>query len=225
MESFTPTTTRDILGLALLSTLSGQPLSRTAAVETVRALCLPWLTPTREVVECLVSEYCVARYLYVEGEGDPRTRSNGSRLWITPGGECELRDLALHRTGRPAHHLAILCESLRLSIAHRLDPRARAEILRAQLRARRRCLAMQHRRLAGAGSANPVLARVLRHQLACVEAEFEAIAKPSGGAVSPYGGIEVLMSTIAGAQAELDAPARESRTVGRDGSPPFPFPA
>lgn len=223
MEAVTPTTTHDILGLALLSALSGQPLSRTAAVETVRALCLPWLTPTREVVECIVSEYCVARYLYVED--DPRARSNGSRLGITPGGECELRHLALHRTGRPAHHLAILCESLRLSIAHRLGSRAQAEILRAQLRARRRCLAMQHRRLAGAGSANPVLAHVLRHQLACAEAEFEALARPSGGAVSPSGGIEALMFTIAGAQAELDAPARENRTGGREVSPPFPFPA
>ena len=75
MEAFTPTTTRDILDLALLAALSERPRSRAVAVETVRALCLPWLTLTREVVGGLVSDYCAARYLaarYLHEKGDPR---------------------------------------------------------------------------------------------------------------------------------------------------------
>ena len=50
MESATATTTRDILGLALLAALFEKATSRSAAVDAVRGLCLPWLTPTREVV-------------------------------------------------------------------------------------------------------------------------------------------------------------------------------
>ena len=75
MDAFTPMTTCDILGFALLAVLSERPRSRTAAVETVRALCLPWLTPIREVVGGLVSDYCAARYLaarYLHEKGDPR---------------------------------------------------------------------------------------------------------------------------------------------------------
>ena len=71
MEAVTPTTTRSISGLARLATLSERPLSRAAAIDSTRAFCLPWLTPTREVVEGLVSDYCAARYL--AAEGDPPT--------------------------------------------------------------------------------------------------------------------------------------------------------
>ena len=75
MDAFTPMTTRDVLGLALLAALSERPRSRAAAVETVRALCLPWLTLIREAVGGLVSDYCAARYLaarYLHEKGDPR---------------------------------------------------------------------------------------------------------------------------------------------------------
>lgn len=75
MDAFTPMTTHDVLGLALLAALSERPRSRAAAVETVRALCLPWLTLIREAVEGLVSDYCAARYLaarYLHEKGDPR---------------------------------------------------------------------------------------------------------------------------------------------------------
>ena len=53
MESVTTTTTRDILGLAVLAVLFERPSIRSEAVDSVRGLCLPWLTPTREVVAVL----------------------------------------------------------------------------------------------------------------------------------------------------------------------------
>ena len=178
MAAVTPTTTRDILGLALLAALSERPSDRTEAVDAVRALCLPWLTPTRDVVEGIVTEYRKAGYVH-EGE-DPRIRDGGppgsSRIEVTPAGERELRRLVRHRTGQPPHHLAVLCESLRLAVVDRLDSRTRAALIRGLLRARRRCLAMQRRRLLGAGGANPALTRTLRHLIACAEAELDVVA-------------------------------------------------
>ena len=177
MGTATPTTTRDILGLALLAALSEKPSGRAEAVNAVRGLCLPWLTPTREVLAELISNYCEAGYLCAENQ---RVRDacppSSVRLEVTAAGEDALRRLALYRTGQPAHPLVILCESLRLSVANRLDPPARDEILRGQFRARRRCLAMQQRRLINAGTENPTLAHLLRHQIACARAELDAFA-------------------------------------------------
>ena len=177
MEIAASTTTRDILGLALLAALSERSSTRTEAVDAVRALCLPWLTPTRDVVAGLLSEYCEAGFLRATTRWD---RDPGSLavapLEVTPQGERELQRLVLYRTGQPAHPLVILCESLRLSVADRLDPSARDEVLRGQIRVRRRCLVMQHRRLAKAGTDNPTLAHTLRHQLACAQAELDALA-------------------------------------------------
>ena len=48
MGTATPTTTRDILGLALLPSLSEKPSDRARAVDAVRAPCLPRLAPTRK---------------------------------------------------------------------------------------------------------------------------------------------------------------------------------
>ena len=173
MAAAAPTTMRDVLGLALLCALCERPRSPAEAVEAVRRLCLPWLTPTREVVGRLVSEYRAAGYLHPRL--DPRSGDAGARLGVTPEGERELRRLALHRTGRPAHHLAVLCESLRLAAARRLGPRACAEILDGQIRSRRHCLAVQRGRLAVEGGANPLLVHVLRHRIACAEAELDAL--------------------------------------------------
>ena len=207
MESATSTTTRDILGLALLAALCETPSSRTAAVDAVRALCLPWLTPTREVLAVLVSEYCEAGYLHAARHLAPDPRWPESvRLQVTLDGERELRRLVLHRTAQPAHHLVILCESLRLSVASRLDPPVHAEILRGHIRARQRCLSMQRRRLVRAGTENPTLAHTLRYQIACAQAEFDVLAGESR--------MDADMDTalarshchpIARAQAELDA--------------------
>lgn len=58
MESVTSTTTRDILGLAVFAVLFERPSNRSETVDAARGLCLPWLTPTREVVAVLLSEYC-----------------------------------------------------------------------------------------------------------------------------------------------------------------------
>ena len=83
--------------------------------------------------------------------------------------------------------------------------------------------AMQHRRLAGTGNANPALARTLRHQLARAESLFEALAEPPGDARFPSGGIAALMFAIASAKAELDAVARANRAKNRDAAPLLPF--
>jgi len=180
METAVSTTTRDILGLALLAVLSARPSGRSEAVDAVRGVCLPWLTPTREVVDGLISEYCAAGLLHAACEsGRDAHPLNGVLLEMTRDGERELRHLVLHRTGQPVHPLAILCESLRLSAAARLDPPERGEVLRGQIRARRRCLATQQRRLAKAGSENPMLAPTLRHQIAYAQAEFDALAHAS----------------------------------------------
>ena len=219
------TTTRDILGLALLAALSERSSARTEAVDAVRALCLPWLTPTREVVAGLLSEYCEAGFLRAT------TRcvrdagwSAAALLEVTPEGERELQRLVLYRTGQPAHPLVILCESLRLSVADRLGPRARGEVLRGQIRARRRCLAMQHRRLARAGTDNPTLVHTLRHQLACAQAEFDALAGVSGKEADER---PVLVHShcrqIARAQAELDALSGEPGDDEGDAIPFLPF--
>lgn len=91
MDAFTPMTTHDVLGLALLAALSERPRSRAAAVETVRTLCLPWLTLIREAVGGLVSDYCAARYLavrYLHEKGDPRNLADAEfeGLSKSPGG-------------------------------------------------------------------------------------------------------------------------------------------
>ena len=182
MDTGAATTTRDVLGLAVLSVMVETPSSCIEAVESVCTLCLPWLTPTRDVVACLVTDYCMLGYLQEDGRPQPRptNRGMGCRgsecLAITEDGERELRRLALHGTGQPAHALMILCESLRLSVARRLDSQARAEILRGQIRARQRCLAVQRSRLEGAEGADTVLTRVLRHQIACAQAELDQLA-------------------------------------------------
>ena len=112
MDTSTSTTTREILGLALLAALCENPSRQTEAVDLVRGLCLPWLTPTREVVAGLLSEYCEAGYLRRANQliRDPR-RSGSALLEVTPDGERELWRLVLYRTGRPAHPLVTLCES------------------------------------------------------------------------------------------------------------------
>ena len=225
MKTAASTTTRDILGLALLAALSARPSNRSEAVDAVRGLCLPWLTPTREVVGGLISEYfeagllCAARELGRDGRP-----LDGALLEMTLDGERELRRLVLYRTGQPAHQLVILCESLRLSVANRLDPPARDEVLRGQIRARRRCLAMQQRRLVKAGPENPMLALTLRHQIACAQAEFDALAHASR---TDSGDSSVLVHShcqqIARAQAELDALGGESREDGHAAVPLAPF--
>ena len=218
--------TRDILGLALLAVLSKRPSSRSEAVDAVRGLCLPWLTPTREVVGGLVSEYFEAGLLYAAREHGRDVRPlDGALLEMTPDGERELRRLVLYRTGQPAHPLVVLCESLRLSVADRLDPPVRDKVFRGQIRARRRCLATQQRRLAGAGPENPVLAHTLRHQLACAQAEFDALVRASR-ADSGEGSalVHSHCHRIARAQAELDALGGEPREGGRDAEPLVAFP-
>lgn len=225
MAAATSTTTRDILGLALLAALSERPLNWTGAVDAVRRLCLPWLTPTRDVVAGLLTDYCEAGYLRTMNR---RVRDSGrlccSVLEVTSDGERELRRLVLYRTGQPAHPLAILCESLRLSVADRLDPPVRGEVIRGQIRARRRCLAMQHRCLVNAGTENPTLARTLRHQIACAQAEFDALA---GASRNDAGESPALVHShcrqIARAQAELDALTGESPEEEGDGLPFLPF--
>lgn len=225
MEITTSTTTRDILGLASLATLSERPSSRSEAVDAVRALCLPWLMPTREVVAGLLSEYCKAGFLRTTNR---RTRGAGPLssgvLEVTSDGERELRRLVLYRTEQPSHLLVILCESLRLSVAKRLDPPARREVLRGQIRARRRCLAMQRRRLVQEGTDNPTLVHTLRHQLACAQAELDVLA---GVTRTETGDGPALVHShcrqIARAQAELDALAGESRDEEGDGIPFLPF--
>ena len=67
------TTTRDILGLAVLAVLHEKPSSRAETVDTVRALCMPWLTPSRDVLAGLVTEYCNFRFLHVDG--NPKCRA------------------------------------------------------------------------------------------------------------------------------------------------------
>ena len=165
------------------------------------------LTPTREVVAGLLSEYCEAGFLCAARELVRDVRPpDGALLEITPDGERELRRLVLHRTGQPVHPLVILCESLRLSVANRLDPPARGEVLRGQIRARRRCLAMQQRRLVKAGPGNPMLTDALRHQIACAQAEFDALTRASR---ADPGESSTLVHShcrqIARTQAELDA--------------------
>ena len=219
-------TTRDILGLALLAVFSERPSSRSEAVDAVRGLCFPWLTPTREVVAGLLSAYCEAGFLctareFVRGA----LPLEGALLEMSPDGERELRRLVLYRTGQPSHPLVVLCESLRLSVANRLDPPARVEVLHGQIRARRRCLAMQQRRLVKAGSGNPMLADTLRHQIACAQAEFDALAHAtwtdSGESSVP---VHSHCRQIARAQAELDALGGESREDERGAMPFVPFP-
>ena len=225
MDTATSTTTRDILGLALLAALTGKPSSRSEAVDAVRGLCLPWLTPTRDVVAGLLSEYCEAGYLRPEGQRVPCACPPGStRIEVTTDGERELRRLVLYRTGQPAHPLVILCESLRLSAASRLDRAARAEVLRGQIRARRRCLAMQQRRLIDTGSDNPTLANALRHQIACAQAEFDALAgasrRDAGESPAP---VHSHRHPIARAQAELDALTGKSHEDEGEALPFLPF--
>ena len=224
METAASTTTRDILGLALLAVLSDRALSRTEAVDAVRGLCLPWLTPTREVVAGLVSEYCEAGLLCAACElGRDTRRLDGAALEMTPDGENELRRLVLHRTGQPPHPLVILCESLRLSVADRFDPPARGEVLGGQIRARRHCLAMQQRRLVEAEPENPMLARTLRHQITCAQAEFDALAHAFR--TGPREGSVLVRSRchhVAPAPAEQDALGDESREDKRDAMPLVP---
>ena len=222
METTASTTTRDILGLALLAVLSERPSRRSEAVEAVRGVCLPWLTPTCEVVDGLISEYCAARWLHAAHEPDRDSHLlHDTWLEVTADGERELRHLVLHRTGQPAHPLVSLCESLRLSVAERLDPPARDEVLRAHIQARRRCLAMQQRRFVKAGPDNPALAHTLDHQIACAQAEFDALAHASR---ADSGQNTVLAPShrhpIARApQAESDAPGGEPRENERDTVP------
>lgn len=224
MESATSTTTRDILGLAVLAVLFERPSSQSEAVDAVRGLCLPWLTPTREVVAVLLSEYCEAGFVGVANQllRDARPSSD-VLLETTPDGEHELRRLVLYRTGQPAHHLVILCEALRLSVVNRLDLPAQREVLRGQIRARRRCLAVQQRRLVRAGTENATLVHTLRHQIACAQAEYDALAGSSRTepAESPAF-VHAHFHRIARAQAELDALAGESHEDERDASPLLP---
>lgn len=225
METANSTTTRDILGLGLLAALSERPLNRTEAVDAVRRLCLPWLTPTIDVVTGLLTDYCEAGYLRATDRRirEPARMCSGL-LEVTSDGERELRRLVLHRTGPPAHPLAILCESLRLSVIDRLDPPARGELIRGQIRARHRCLAMQHRRLIQAGTENATLARTLRHQIACAQAELDAFACASrndaGGSAAR---VHSHCRQIARTQAELDALTGESREEDGDAIPFLPF--
>ena len=221
METTASTTTRDILGLALLAVLSVRPSGRSEVVEAVRGVCLPWLTPTREVVDGLISEYCAAGLLHaVHESGRDAHPLNGVLLEMTPDGDRELRHLVLHRTGQPAHPLAILCESLRLSAAARLDPPERGEVLRGQIQARRRCLATQQRRFGEAGSENPTLAHTLRHQIVCAQAEFDALAHASrAGSEENTTPFRSPCHRIACAQAELDAPGGQPREDERDAVP------
>ena len=219
MKTAPPTTTRDILGLALLATLSARPSPRTEATEAVRVLCLPWLTPTRDVITALVAEYCKTGYL--RPGGDPsRTRSSGpsdrSRLELTPDGQGELRHLALHRTKQPPHHLALLCESLRFSVVGLYGAHVHAEILHGQIHARRRCLLLQRRRLLGAGGGNPVLASTLRHQITCAEAELDALV---GAFCRMWGAREL----AARAEAEPGVISGVHRTDEGETAPLLPF--
>ena len=225
MEITASTTTRDILGLALLAALSERSSTRTEAVAAVRALCLPWLTPTREVVAGLLSEYCKAGFVCATARCARDADSlAGALLEITPDGERELQRLVLYRTGQPAHPLVILCESLRLSVADRLGPSARGEILRGQIRARRRCLAMQQRRLARAATDHPALVHTLRHQIACAQAEIDAL---TGIARKEEDERPVLVHShcrkTARAQAELDAFAGEPGDDAGNAIPFLPF--
>ena len=225
MKSVTPTTTRDILGLAVLAVLIESPSRRAGVVDAVRRLCLPWLTPTREVVTVLLSEYCEAEFVHATNQRLPNVHSSSDLLLaITAAGERELRRLALRRTEHPSHHLAMLCESLRLSIINRLDPVAQREIVRGHIDARRRCLAMQQRRLMEAGTENPTLARTLRHQIACAQAEFDALACTSRMRPERTPAPEHTHSrTIAPAQAEFDALVGEPREDEGDALPFLPF--
>ena len=225
MEIAALTTTRDILGLALLAVLSERSSTRTEAVHAVRALCLPWLIPTREVVAGLLSEYCEAGFLRATTRCARDARSSAAALLeVTPQGERELQRLVLYRTGQPAHPLVILCESLRLSVADRLDPSARGEVLRGQIRARRRCLAMQHSRLAKAGTDNRTLVHTLRHQLACAQAEFDALAGVSRKETDERPAlVHSHCRQIARAQAELDALGGESEDDEGDRITFLPF--
>ena len=226
METVASTTTRDILGLALLAVFSARPSSRSEAVDAVRGLCLPWLTPTREVVAGLICEYCETGLVRAaRGFRRDARPLDGALLETTPEGEHELRRLVLYRTGQPPHPLVALCESLRLSVADRLDPPARDEVFRGQIRARRRCLAMQQRRLVGAGPENPVLAHTLRHQIACAQAEFDALARASRTDSEESSAlVHSHCHQIARAQAELDALGGKPREDERDAVPLVSFP-
>ena len=225
MDIAAATTTGDILGLALLATLSEKPSSRIEVVDAARALCLPWLTPTREVVAGLLNEFCKAGQVRVAKQGvGEHWQPDSAPLEMTPQGEQELRRLVLYRTARPAHPLAILCESLRLSVVDRLDPCARGEVIRGQIRARRRCLAMQHRRLIKAGTESSTLVQTLHHQIACAQAEFDVLASASRSGAG--GGASLVHShrrRIACAQEESDSLTEISREEESGGIPFLPF--
>ena len=223
MGTATPTTTRDILGLALLASLCEQPSDRAQAVDAVRALCLPWLTPTREVISAVLSDHCKAGHLHTRdhrARGDDRP--GDQQFEITPDGERELQRLVVHRTGQPPHPLVHLWESLRFSVAHRLEPGAQDEILRRQMRARRCCITMQQRRLVAAGGENSTLAHTLRHQIACAQTEFDVIAdgfRPQGGESSA----PARCQPVARTEFEPDVPVGEGGAEQGDAIPFLPF--
>ena len=223
MGAATPPTTRDILGLALLASLSEKSSDRAEAVDSVLAICLPWLTPTREVISAVLSDHCKAGHLHTRNQHSRDDgRSGGRQLEITPDGERELQRLVVRRTGQPSHLLVHLWESLRFSVAHRLEPEARDEILRRQIRARRRCIAMQHRRLVAAGSENSTLAHALRHQIACAQAEFDAIAD-GFRAEGTERSVIARCPPVARTDVEPDVPAGERGSDEVDAIPFLPF--
>ena len=83
---------------------------------------------------------------------------------------------------------------------------------------------MQHRRLIRAGTENPTLARTLRHQLACAQAEFDTLTgAPLTDSDQCREHVRSHCNQLAGAQAELDTFASESREDQGDGTPFLPF--
>lgn len=223
MDTAASTTTHDILGLALLAVLSARPSSRSEAVDAVRGLCLPWLTPTREVVAGIICEYCETGLVRAaRGLRRDARPLDGALLEMTSDGEHELRRLVLYRTGQPPHSLVHLWESLRFSVAHRLGPGARDEILRRQIRARRHCIATQHRRLVAAGGEDSTLAHALRHQIACAQAEFDAMADgfraEAGESPTP-----VRCQPVARTDVERNVTAGERSAEEGDAIPFLPF--
>ena len=80
MEIATSTTTRDILGLALLAALSERSSTRTEAVDAVRALWLPWLTPSADGLGPLYNARSCQRCHLKDGRGHPPVDADDSAV-------------------------------------------------------------------------------------------------------------------------------------------------
>lgn len=168
----------DLIDLALLGTARVGDLSLDELCERARELCLPWLSPTCELVLGRTARLVAAGHLAMP------LRDPGPRLQPTTSGDGLFECLMRRPLAAPTHDLRFCAENLKLAFLPGPDEPLRAAVSDDMLMARQRGMACVERQLVACGEDRPLLRTCLDRQRRLMSAELDVLGSEIGAAAA-----------------------------------------